>query len=181
MVHRTKLRLVLLGILLSLCACLTYAQNSPTHVVAFPAYSRATSPNGRYAVINVDSDLEPYYHAVFLEDRKLKTRRQILKYERHAEVLWNPDGKSFSFSDFAGSDSAVCSIVRVNEKAAAIPVLDNLLKRPSAAEREHIQRNDHLYIEGVRWIDAKTLLVKIWGHDSDRRKAFERFYRYRVP
>ncbi len=104
-----------------------------------------------------------------------------MKYERGAEVLWNPNGKSFALSDFAGSDYAVCSIVSVNEKMEAIPVLENLLKRVPAAERENIKRNDHLYIAGIRWIDTKTLLVKIWGHDSDRRKGFERFYRYTVP
>jgi hypothetical protein len=96
-------------------------------------------------------------------------------------VLWNPDGKSFAFSDFAGSDYAVCSIVSVNEKVEVIPVLENLLKTVSAAGRDSIKRNDHLYPEGIRWIDTKTLLVKIWGHDSDRHKAFERFYRYRMP
>jgi len=172
--------LTLLGIQLSLAACLAHVQNPVTHVVVFPVHSRATSPNGRFALINVDSGVEPY-HTMFLEDRRLKARREILKYERRAEVLWNPDGKSFAFSDFAGSDYSVCTIASVNEKTKVIPVLENLLNRVSAAERDKIKRNDHLSIAGIRWIDTKTLLVKIWGHDSDKRKGFERFYRYGLP
>jgi hypothetical protein len=51
----------------------------------------------------------------------------------------------------------------------------------SAPERDNIKRNDHLSIAGIRWIDTKTSLVKIWRHDSDKRKGFERFYRYSLP
>lgn len=59
--------------------------------------------------------------------------------------------------------------------------MENLLNRVSAPERDNIKRNDHLSIAGIRWIDTKTSLVKIWRHDSDKRKGFERFYRYSLP
>jgi len=177
MLRTVIFRLVVIGCILSIWMCQALAQ----HPIAFPERSSATSPDGRYVLVNVDRDSEPFEHTIFLEDRKHKTRREIYRYERGVQVLWNPDGRQFALSDFAGSDYATCNIMSVNQEIKAIPVLENLLKMVSTKEKERIQRNDHLYIAGVRWIDGKRLLVKIWGHDSDTRTGFERYYRYKVP
>jgi len=136
--------------------------------------------DGRHVLISIDSDKEPYHRTVFLENRKFKTRRKVYEYERWAEVLWNPDGNSFALTDYAGSDNALCTIISVDEQILAVPVFENLLKKLSLSEQEKIQRNDHLYIEAVEWIDTRILQVKIWGHDSESRKGFSRFYTYGV-
>lgn len=115
-----------------------------------------------------------------MKDRRLKTQRKMFEYERSVEVLWNPDNRSFALTDYGGSDFALCSIVSVDEKVQPIPVLDRILAKVSPQEREAIQRNDHLYVAAVKWVDNKTLKVKIWGHDSERRKGFSRFYRYEI-
>jgi len=44
--------------------------------MGFPERSRATSPNRDYALVNVDRETE-LYHTVLLENRKLKTRREL--------------------------------------------------------------------------------------------------------
>jgi len=95
-------------------------------------------------VLNENRETEPHYGTIFLEARKLKTRRKIFEYGRSVDILWNPDGQSFALTDHGGSDFAVCSIINVNEKVDPIPVLQTLLKRVSVREQEEIQRNDHL-------------------------------------
>jgi len=83
--------------------------------MGFPEHSRTTSPNRDYALVNVDRETEPY-HTVLLENRKLKTRRELFHYGRGIDVLWNPDSQSFALTDHAGSDYSLCSIVCVDEK-----------------------------------------------------------------
>ena len=168
----------LVGLLFS---SLSSAQDRPTRVVLFPDEQRAVSPGSRYVLENVASNSgPPYVHTIFLRDRKLASRRKIFEYERHVQILLNPNGESFALSDYAGSNVAVCSVIGVHENVKALSILDDVLKTVPANERVAIQRNDHLYVAAVAWIDAQTLRVAIWGHDSERRKGFSRFYRYDV-
>ncbi len=95
-------------------------------------------------------------------------------------MLWNPDGKSFALTDHEGSNFALCRVFFVNDQIKTIPVLENLLKRVSVREQKEIQRNDHLYVQAVQWIDPDVLRIKIWGHDSESRTGFERFYRFSI-
>jgi hypothetical protein len=61
--------------------------------MGFPEHSRATSPNRDYALVNVDRETEPY-HTVLLENRKLKTRRELFMAE--ASTSLEPDSQSFA-------------------------------------------------------------------------------------
>ena len=81
--------------------------------MGFPEHSRATSPNRDYALVNVDRETEPY-HTVLLENRKLKTRRELFMAE--ASTSLEPDSQSFALTDHAGSDYSLCSIVYVDKK-----------------------------------------------------------------
>jgi len=59
--------------------------------MGFPEHSRATSPNRDHALVNVDRETEPY-HTVLLENRKLKTRRELFMAE--ASTSLEPDSQS---------------------------------------------------------------------------------------
>jgi len=118
---------------LSVCVPFTRAQQPHTKPVAFPENSRAVSPNERYVLIGVDADTEPN-HTVFLEDIRLKTRRKLFNYERHIEVLWNPDSESFALSDYAASDYSHCSIVSVAENVPQVQIWDEMIKATAANE-----------------------------------------------
>src|ERR1700676_4135180 len=72
-------------------------QVSPT-IVSFPEHSEAASPNGAYVIIGEENHAEPFHTAV-LEDRVLKTRRKLFDYDRHIDLLWNPDNQSFALTD----------------------------------------------------------------------------------
>lgn len=177
MIYQTKARIVSLGLLIGFCGIQGHGQNMKTSSVAFPEHARATSPDRRYALINVDSDTEPY-HTVSLEDRSLKTRRMVFHYDRSVDVLWNPDSKSFALTDYAGSDISACSVVDVDQKVPTIDVWEEILKRIAANERKTLLGNHHVYIAATRWEGSKTLKVKIWGYGDQNPHSFTRFYSY---
>jgi hypothetical protein len=156
------------------------AQEKQPHVFSFPGNLRAVSLDRRFAIVSEDRSAEPYYHTLFLEDLKLKKRRKIIEYERSAEVLWNPDGKSIALTDHEGSNFALCRVFFVNDQIKTIPVLENLPKRVSVREQKEIQRNGHLYVQAVQWINPDVLRIKIWSHDSESRTGFERFCRFSI-
>jgi len=164
---------------LSLYVPLARAQQPFTKPLALPPGSRAVSPNGRYVLVGVDSETEPN-HTVFLEDLRLKTRRKLFNYDRHIEVLWNPDSESFAVSDYAGSDYSRCSIVSVMESVSPVQVWDELVKVAAGKERESLLQNDHVYIAATGWISARVLRLKVWGHGEVNPTGFTRFYRYEV-
>ena len=119
------------GILLALWVRQVGAQNPKTWPMSFPEHSRATSPNRDYALVNVDRETEPY-HTVLLENRKLKTRRELFHYGGGIDVRWNPDSQSFTLTDHAGSDYSLCSIVYVDKKCLRStfgPIFGNASRR----------------------------------------------------
>lgn len=178
MSFRKLLRLIEL-LAINVCVCLLAAHAQQLHRVSFPEQSRAVSPNGRYAIVGVDSDKEPN-HTVFLDDLQQKTRRKLFNYDRHIELLWNSDSKSFAVSDYAGSDYSRCSIVSVTENVPPVQVWDELIKSVNAEERNMLLHNDHVYIAATEWISSTILRVKVWGHGDVNPSGFTRFYRYEI-
>jgi len=173
------MRILTVGILLALWAYQICAQNPRTWPIGFPEHSRATSPDRRYALINVDNDTEPY-HTVFLENRRLKTRRELFHYGRGVDVLWSPDSRSFALTDYAGSNYSLCSVIYVDEKLPAIDVWTDLRKRVAPSERRLMEGNDHVYIEAISWDGPKILKVKIGGYGEPSPNGFTRFYSYTI-
>jgi hypothetical protein len=119
--------------------------------ISFPDQSKALSPNGRYAIVGVDSDTQPH-HTVFLEDRILKTRRKLFNYNRRVAFLWYYDSKAFAATDFVDADSSRCNIILVDKKVPPIPVLDLLFRQLSDDAREslksHVSNHD-VYVEAL--------------------------------
>ena len=148
-------------------------------LISFPEHSQAVSPDGRYLITGVYSDSEPY-HTVFLDDRRLKTRRKLFDYGRHIELLWNPDSKSFVLNDYAGSDYSECRIISVDEKVQPINVWDRIVKDATNKEQRSLLENHHVYIAAKQWISSKTLKVKVWGYGEVDHDGFTRYYLYEM-
>jgi hypothetical protein len=102
------------------------ASQASTNVVSFPEQSQAASPNGRYVIVG-ENHAEPF-HTAILEDRALKTRRKLFDYDRHIDLLWNPDSKSFALTDYEESDYSRCSIIFIDQTLPTIRVWDKLVK-----------------------------------------------------
>jgi hypothetical protein len=173
-------RVILLLVVLSLVRLApAQAQRLATKPISFPEHSQAVSPNGRYLITNVESDSEPH-HTVFLNDRRLKTRRKLFNYGRGIEILWNRDSKSFVLNDYAGSDYSECRIFSVDEKVQSINVWDQVLKDATTKERRSLLENHHVYIAAKEWISSKTLKVRVWGYGEVHDDGFTRYYLYEI-
>ena len=151
--------------------------------VSFPEQSQAVSPDGRYAVVGVNSNIEPY-HTVFLEDRNVKARRKLFTYDRHIVVLWNADSKLFAVTNYVGSDNSRCTIISIDEKAQPIEVLGVLSHQLAEASWKRLQNqlsNHHAYVEAVVWDGPMSLQVKVSGYGDADRKGFAEFYEVLLP
>jgi hypothetical protein len=153
------------------------ARQASTKIVSFPQQSQAASRDARYVIIGEQNHSEPF-HTAILEDRVLRTRRKLFNYDRHIDLLWNPDSKSFAVTDYEESDYARCSIVFTDQTEPTIRVWDNLVKALTDRERNSLLQNDHVYIAAVEWIGADALKVKVWGYGKINPSGFTRFYAY---
>src|ERR1700747_3736208 len=88
-------RLLSFGVFNVLLMVPAVASQASTKIVSFPERSRAESPNERYVIIGEENHSEPF-HTAILEDRVLKTRRKLFDYDRHIDLLWSPDNRSFA-------------------------------------------------------------------------------------
>jgi hypothetical protein len=160
---------------------MTLAQEAaaPPRPISFPEHRKATSPGGRYAIVNVKSDVQPY-HTVFLDDFKLKKRRKFFNYDRWVEELWNPDSSSFVHTDHAGSDFSECRIVSVERNTVIANVWAEIQQKSTAEERRQLTKNHHLYIAAQEWLNPKRLLVKVDEYGEFDRSGFTRFYEYEI-
>jgi hypothetical protein len=172
-----KLAIFLIVVLSPTGVPLTQAQPRTAKLVSFPEHSRALSPDGRYLITGVDSDSEPY-HTVFLEDRRLKTRRKLFNYNRGIELLWNPDSTHFVLNDYVGSDYSECKIIPVDEKVQPTNVWGEIVKGIRPKEQRSLLENHHVYIAAREWIAPDTLRVKVWGYGDLNPSGFTRFYTY---
>src|SRR6266478_4802138 len=75
---------ILLLVVFTVIPRATQTRPLPAKLISFPEHSRAVSPDGRYSITGVYSESEPY-HTVFLDDRQLKTRRELFSYSRSIE------------------------------------------------------------------------------------------------
>jgi hypothetical protein len=153
------------------------AGQAPPKIVSFPSQSQAISPNARYVVVGEQNHAEPF-HTAILEDRVLKTRRKLFDYDRHIDLLWNPDSKSFAVTDYEESDYSRCSIIFTDRTVPTIRVWDKLVNTLTDRERKSLLENHHVYIAAVEWIGAGALKVKVWGYGEVNHSGFTQFYRY---
>jgi hypothetical protein len=146
--------------------------------VSFPTESQAVSPDGRYAIVGVDGDSEPY-HSVWMDDRVLKTRQKLFVYDRHIVLLWDNESKSFAVTDYVGSNTSRCKVFSVNRKAPTIQVLNVLLPALFVDARERLKKqlsNHHVYVEAFVWSGSNVLTVKVSGYGDADPTGFEQFY-----
>jgi hypothetical protein len=173
-------RLSLACALIVVFALSVVAQSRTAAPVSFPeAASEAVSPNGQFAVVNVDSDAEPH-HTLFLENRQTKARQKLMDYERHVEVLWNPNSTTLAVTDYAGSNIAECLLFSVSDPRQPENVADVLRKTiKNSKELAILRKGGHTYWRAVRWTSPHTLVVKVWGHtDENPSQSFEYFHTY---
>jgi hypothetical protein len=130
---------------------------------------RTVSPDQRYAIAENENVMGEY--TIFLEDRDLKTRRELFTYKKQSRFLWNPDSKVFAVTGCTGSDVFRCAILSVDEMVRPIPVLDLFARQLSEIEREDLEgrlTNRYVSVEALKWTTPTDLVLEVSGYsDAD--------------
>jgi hypothetical protein len=138
----------------------------------------AISPDGRYAVENVDSDKEPH-HTLMLRNLETGTVRLLYSYPRHVSVLWSPNGQKLAVNDYAGSNFSKSLIFFVDQRGSAVDVRAKLFEfLKDAGARRAVSGNDHVYVVVLGWRGNDAVKVRVRGYGNVDPKGFTQFYWY---
>ena len=144
----------------------------PSGPVSFPDAAEAKDPTGRYAVVEAPASAS---HALDLRNLNTGVSRLLQPYGLAAIVLWAPDGGAVAVTD---RDNRDASSARVFFPDRPAPVdLGAELERafPAMGERTG---NAHVYLEAVRWLDAKTLRFRLRGYGTRDPGGFDLLFDY---
>jgi hypothetical protein len=157
-----------------LCAalsCASVASSANTTTIKFPGgVSQAPSPDGRFAVLNIDQDREPN-HILSLYDRKRGSNFSLFTYRRHVDVSWSQDSKFFFVNDYTESDLADCVVVDVDgQKQRKI----SAILRQEIIDFMKVFKGSHVYVTCATWHSNDDLVVSVAGYGDGSPKNAER-------
>ena len=183
MMNAHKLLITFSSILVSLYSFAATAGSQK--VMQFPGESsQIASPNGRYVLVNVDSESEEHAlalgdnHALYLRDLRTGKEKKIYTYGRKVEALWSPRGNRLMISDYGGCDYANCIIFLFDTARSPIDVQEQL--REKMGYNKSIFGNHHPYIVGTEWFSEKRVKIKIFGHGNIDPHGFTLWYEYLI-
>jgi hypothetical protein len=156
----------------SLVLALVFAA-SAADPVSFPGAAEAKDPTGRFAIVG---EAPGGVHALSLKNLKTGAALPLQPYGSSAIVLWAPDGNALAITDRASRDSAMVKIFFSERPGAPVEIGAELDRSfPSMPERTG---NRHLYLEAVRWLDAKTLRFRLRGYGDRDPGGFDLLFDY---
>jgi hypothetical protein len=156
------------------CAAIPVA--SQTLQAVFPGrLAVLSSPDGALEVLNVDqsSDGPGPPHALYLIRKRTREKMLLQHYSRHVTVGWAPGSDRLFVNDAEGSDSTNCVVYRVAAPATRLDAGQVL--RSNRSSRGFF-RNDHVYVEGVRFEGRDSILVAVHGYGPSSPAGFRGCY-----
>jgi hypothetical protein len=150
--------------------------DEPVAQVQFPGPAHAPDPSGRYDVVyrELPTEAPENRHELSLRDTAGGQQRRLLTFGRSAAVLWAPDGNAVAITNWLGSN--VSEVTVFFSAGTPHPIdIDDELSRAFGALPERYQ-NDHVYVEAVRWLSARTLRFRLWGHGDHNPKGFNELF-----
>jgi dipeptidyl aminopeptidase/acylaminoacyl peptidase len=136
------------------------------------------SPDGRYVVLNEDSDTREPAHRLLLKKKGSKVALQVLSYGRSVDVLWSPDSSHLIVVDHEGSDSTNSFIFTLPGMAEPVDLRAEMESK--LRENRSVFQNHHVYIKAVRWMNPNTIRLKIWGYGNEDPKGFTLWLDYKL-
>ena len=147
---------------------------------AFPSpRSTSRSPDGQHVIHNVDYNTKEPYHRLLLEDTKTHTTRKLLTYERWVDVFWSPSGAEVMVDDHGGSDFENTYIYSVQDTSHRVDIGEEF-RRQNPSGRLLFKKNDHVYVDGLGWVNETTVKIRLWGYGEHDPKGFERLLEYKL-
>jgi hypothetical protein len=163
---------------MTLAALLLAAAASSPPPVNFPGAADAKDPTGRYAVVAVTP--EGYgagVHELLLKTVQTGQTRPLLAFPRAATVFWSPDGNALAVTDRRSADASTV-LLYFPDRPGEID-LDAALQKALGPLPEHTG-NEHVFLEAVRWLDAKRLRLRLHGWGTRDREGFSELFDYEL-
>jgi len=146
--------------------------------VNFPGSAEAKDPTGRYAVAAVAPD----GYGGGIQELLLKTvstgqTRRLLAFPKSVTVFWSPDGNALAVTDHRSSDFATV-LLYSPDRTDEID-LDAVLQKALGPLPERTQ-NQQVFLEAVRWLDAKRLRLRLDGRGTRDPEGFSELFDYEL-
>jgi hypothetical protein len=151
--------------------------------VVFPKASELLSPNGQFAVRNVDaagasSDFVGSFHSLWLFELATGRSRKLCDYMGVASVAWS--GNDFLIvTQYVSKRTSRALVFPIGAVQDAV-LLDKatLVGLVPVDLRPALRENDHIFIEGSA-VEQNTLHLTVWGYGTHDPSGFR--YRCEYP
>lgn len=147
----------------------------PPEPVAFPGAAAAKDPTGRYAIALADG-------AAGKKELRLTVlatgaARPLLALEKKAIVYWSPDGNAVAIAVRRDADHGTVLLVEPGR-----PGETDLLPPLAAALGPFPEQRDNrrVFLEVVRWLDAKRLRLRFSGIGTRDPEGFSELFDYEI-
>jgi hypothetical protein len=144
--------------------------------VSFPGSAEAKDPTGRFTVVAVAADARGATgYDLRLRVEKTGATRALVSFVRSALVFWSPDGNALAVTDRRSGERS--TVLLFHPERPGTLDLDAELAKTLGPLPER-DRNGHVYLEVVRWLNAKTLRVRLRGYGEHDPEGFDELFDY---
>ncbi|HKD17178.1 MAG TPA: hypothetical protein VKG23_04850 [Thermoanaerobaculia bacterium] len=150
----------------------------PPPPVNFPGAAEAKDPTSRYAVVEAAPGANASAHgkhALLLKTVATGQTRPLLTFSRAATVFWSPDGSALAVTDRRSADASTVLLFFPDRPGETD--LDGALQKALGPLPERTG-NEHVFLEVVRWLDAKRLRLRLHGYGARDREGFSELFDY---
>lgn len=123
------------------------------------------APNDKFAVYWRWNEKDEC-HEIWMKMAGNDREQLLFKYYRHASVLWAPDGNKLVINDVPGSDFGNIHLFKLDKDMSFkedISIGQMVQEKVANTISDDV---NHLYIEGTKWIDNNTVVLKVHGHGN---------------
>ena len=153
--------------------------------VLFPKASEIISPNGRYAVRNVDaagsaSDFVGTFHSLWLFELPTGRSRKLCDYVGVASAAWSTDDFLIVTQYLSRRTSRALVFPMTATQDAVMLDKATLTAIVPVELRPALRENDHVFVEGSR-VEQNTLHLTVWGYGPHDPNGFRYRCEYSLP
>lgn len=160
-----------------LCVVLLFSEPAAAAgpFILFPQAEQILSPNGLYAVRNVEpvtsSEFVGTFHALWLFESTTGRSRKLCDYFGVSAVAWA--GNDFLLvTQYLGKKTSRAFIFPVDPSKDAFMIdVPTLIRMLPIEQRPTLRLNDHVFVEASQF-DGNAFRLRVWGYGPHDTKGF---------
>jgi hypothetical protein len=136
------------------------------------------SPDRKFVIQNFDPDSTERQHRIFLKDVSSGKQWELMQYNRHVEVAWSPNSTSIAVTDFDGSNHSGAYVFFVDKRKDPVNIEKELLR--STRLKDHLVKNDHVYIKVQKWLSSTKMEIAIEAYGDNDPHGYSTTIKYEL-